>query len=194
MLADKALSKLLEKPFHTVLDIGCGKGEAAKILREAGKQVTALDIAHNPNADVIVDYMNFKEKPFDAIWCAHVLEHQHNPHKFLCKIKEDLTKDGWLAITVPPRKDEIVGGHISLWNAGLLVYHLALAGFDCSNCSIKTYDYNCSVIVQNGWKTKPSNLTYSNGDIEKLKPYLPSFFHHGVNGMIEEWNWDVIKT
>lgn len=191
MLADQCLVKFLEKPFNTVLDIGCGKGEASSVFRDQGKIVTSLDITDNPHANIIADYMQFKEKPFDAIWCSHVLEHQFDPNKFLKKIYDDLKDKGWLAITVPPRKDEIVGGHVSLWNAGLLVYHLVLAGFDCSDCHIKTYGYNCSVVVQKKKASNTANLQFCNGDIEKLKPWLPSFFHHGVNGNINEWNWNV---
>ena len=61
---------------------------------------------------------------------SHVLEHQFDPQRFLRKIYECLNPDGVLALTVPPRKDEIVGGHVSLWNGGLLLYHLVLAHLD----------------------------------------------------------------
>jgi hypothetical protein len=82
------------------------------------------------------------------VWCSHVLEHQPNAGLFLAKLIRDCRDGGILAITVPPAKTEIVGGHVSLWNAGLLLYRLALTGIDCRDARVKTYGYNVSVIVR----------------------------------------------
>ena len=71
-----------------------------------------------------------------------ILEHQLNVNLFLEKIKNLLVSDGILAIVVPIRKPNIVGGHLTLWNLGLLLYNLVIAGFDCSEASCITYDYN----------------------------------------------------
>jgi hypothetical protein len=89
---------------------------------------------------------------------------------------------------VPPAKHEIVGGHLSIWNAGLLTYNLVLAGIDCSQIRIKRYGYNISAIVHNRRITLPA-LRNDSGDLEILKPYLPAWLRDGVNGDIAEWNW-----
>lgn len=196
MLADQALNKLLEKEFSTVLDIGCGKGTASKIMLEQNKIVTAIDTALDKNYlpkninFIKHDYFsyNFEDK-FDAIWCSHVLEHQQNILSFLQKVNRDLKEGGWLAITVPPRKDEIVDGHVTIWNAGLLIYNLVLAGFDCKSANIKTYDYNCSVVVKKRSFTLPT-INYGTGDLELLKLWLPDCIKHGKSGVIKEWNWN----
>ena len=52
--------------------------------------------------------------------------------RFLGKIRNVVKEGGLVGIVVPPRKPFITDGHVSLWNAGLVVYHLVLAGFDCS--------------------------------------------------------------
>ena len=83
--------------------------------------------------------------PFGRLMCC---EHQVNPNLFLKKIFNDLKEGGVLAITVPPLKHEIVGGHVTLWNAGLTMYQLVLAGFNCKNISIKSYGYNISVVLK----------------------------------------------
>lgn len=77
-----------------------------------------------------------------------MLEHQLNPNIFLKKVYSVIKEDGYLCIIVPPRKPIIVGGHVSIWNAGLLMYHLIHAGFDCSNASIFQYDYNIGIIIK----------------------------------------------
>jgi SAM-dependent methyltransferase len=190
--------------FQTVLDIGCGIGQHTKAFKEAGYDVTPIDHVSQFHGVHVMEYGNNKSlldkntaslelglgnEYFDLIWCSHCLEHQRNVGAFLDCIYWDLKLGGWLAVTVPPMKNEIVGGHVSLWNAGLLLYNLILAGFDCSQAKVKTYGYNCSVIVQKVPVELPNNLHYNKNDIEKLKPWFPNFFYHGVNGDIKEWNW-----
>ena len=156
MLAETALLKLLNNyKFETVLDVGFGDGEQAKKFAEHGKIVTAID--YNPrkprieNVKIInVDFVSHVETfgKYDCVWCSHVLEHQFDPRQFLSKIHHVIESDGIIAITVPPMKHQIVGGHISWWNAGKLLYTLVLAGFDCSEAKIKSYGYNISVIMR----------------------------------------------
>lgn len=101
-----------------------------------------------------------------------------------------MLKDGGvLAITVPPLKREIVGGHVSLWNAGLLLYRLILAGFDCQNASVLTYGYNISVIIEKRRIDLPSDLKFANGDLEKLSDYFPFDVKQGFDGDIAMINW-----
>ena len=112
---------------------------------------------------------------YDAIWCSHILEHQLNVNIFLQKIHSLLNEGGYLSIIVPPRKPFIVGGHVSIWNAGLVLYNLILAGFDCSEeCYIKQYDYNIGIIIKKKTITNmPENLSMDKGDIELLSTYFP---------------------
>src|SRR5690606_36120022 len=80
---------------------------------------------------------------------------------------------GVLALTVPPLKSRIVGGHVSLWNAGLLLYNLVLAGFDCSRARILQYGYNISVILTKTPAELPRDLSFDRGDLRRLRPFLP---------------------
>lgn len=179
-----ALEKLLTWDFHSVLDVGAG-GTHADTFSSHGKDVTTINLY---NADIVGDYCSTILPQFDCIWASHVLEHQPNPNRFLRKCFRDLKDDGILAVTVPPRKDEIVGGHVSLWNAGLLLYHLILAGFNCKNASVKTYGYNISVLVRKSPFTLPP-LKMDFGDIETLSPFFPIKVVNGFNGNIQEANW-----
>lgn len=186
MRARESLDALLRRDFRTVLDLGSGDGAYAKALSEAGRAVTTVNLY--PPADHVGDYMDKMFFPFDAIWCCHVLEHQRNVGAFLEKCYRDLRPSGLLAITVPPMKPEIVGGHLTLWNAGLLLYNLILAGFDCREASVKTYGYNVSVIVRKSPAFLPG-LKMDFGDIEALAHCFPVPVCNGFDGNISEVNW-----
>lgn len=186
-----AFERILKEDFETVLDIGCGKGQHTNGFRDAGKECTPTDwVKHFPG--VFCGDFNKVHFPhqFDVTWAAHILEHQLNVHQFLDRMITLTKDDGWLVITVPPMKNEIVGGHVTLWNCGLLMYNLVLAGLDCRDIKLKTYGYNCSAIVQKKVVEVPwHKMTMGSGDIEALKQYMPDFVQHGFNGDIKEWNW-----
>ena len=193
------LYKLInEYEFSTVLDVGSGSGEHAKLLHGYGKIVTALDfgtsVYYEEKVDggwkhITGDFMaqSLNEK-FDCVWASHVLEHQPNPGLFIKQCLAQLKEGGILAITVPPLKNKIVGGHLTLWNAGLLIYQLVFNGIDCKDAAICTYGYNITVLVRN--KVRPDvELDYDKGDIDRLKAYLPEFVHEPFDGRIASWNW-----
>lgn len=200
MLAEHTITYLLKKyTFETVLDIGSGDGKHAELFRKHGKVVTEIDLGQSCYARLRADKQNvilgdylsidFGEQKFDAIWASHVLEHQLNINLFLKKIHKDLIEGGVLAITVPPLKNDIVGGHISLWNSGLLVYNLILAGFNCKSARVKKYGYNISVIVRKQSLILPM-LSFDSGDIEKLAGFFPGQVHEGFNGDFSDPGWD----
>ena len=161
-----AMKKLLsDYTFTTVLDIGCGYGRDKKIFEDNGKLVTAIDIQPKVENIIVADYMDWvSNKQYDCIWCCHILEHQLNTNLFLKKVHSDLKENGIFAVTVPPMKPQIVGGHVTLWNAGLLLYNLVMANFDCSKPIIKSYGYNISVIIQKKTIELPKDLNYDCGD------------------------------
>ena len=180
-----------------MLDIGAGEAQvAANIFREHGHNVDTVDF--DEGATYMGDFNSVDiDTTYDAIWCSHCLEHQLNVHNFLVKIYDILNEDGWLAITVPPLKHTIVSGHVTLWNAGLVLYNLVVAGFDCSYAKIKTYGYNISIIVQKRSFEMPA-LTYNSGDLIRLENRFPAAIERkkkngSFNGEIEELNWDVTK-
>lgn len=190
MRVKETFDKLSTMKFKSVLDIGSGLGEHAQAFRKLGKEVTTISLV--PPADIIGDYVNtgrllWHEK-FDCIWASHVLEHQRNVGEFLDKCYYDLKDDGILAITVPPAKASIVGGHLTHWNAGLLLFNLILAGFDCSEASVKQYGYNISVIVRKK-KAVHEPVFMDRDDIPKLAHLFPNDAYHGFNGNIGEINW-----
>jgi SAM-dependent methyltransferase len=189
--AREAFDKLLTLNFETVIDVGCGFCEHAQEFRDNGKTVFPVDLKPLVEGVIQADYNLLEIEKADAVWCCHVLEHQLNVNTFLSKIYRDLKPGGYLAITVPPLKHNIVGGHLTLWNAGLLLYNLILAGFDCSEAMVKEYGYNISVIVQKKRDIELPELNYDNGDIEKLAEFFPPNCRtQGFLGNFTELNWD----
>lgn len=189
--------------FSSVLDIGSGAGKHADFFEAAGKHVTAIDfgvsIYHqqktSQRTEIIGNYYDYAfESEFDLVWASHVLEHQPNPNLFLNKIHADCREGGWVAITVPPLKHEIVGGHVSLWNAGLLLYQLVLAGFNCRDASIKKYGYNISVIFKKHSISSLPELHFDSGDIDRLSTFLPPGLTERFDGDIVELNWPPNET
>ncbi len=187
MRAEAAIRRLLDRhEFGTVLDVGSGPGLHAQVFRAAGKLVTTTDL--RAPCDVPGDFADLAFGAFDVVWCSHVLEHQRNVGVFLEKCQQILSPRGLLAVTVPPMKPEIVGGHLTLWNAGLLLYNLVLAGFDCSAAEVLSEGYDVSVIVRRSDVDLPE-LRMDAGDIETLAPYFPVPVQQGFDGFIRSANW-----
>lgn len=207
--AGEGLRKLIEDyDFDSVLDVGAGSMSHSRVFAEFGKRVTAVDYGNSVyfkrsrddhhGIDVLIGDFNAVDlqETFDCVWASHVLEHQVNADLFLKKLHGLLNFNGVLAVTVPPMKHEIVGGHVSLWNAGLLLYRLVLAGFDCRDAAVRSYGYNITVIVRKGDEPDLSGLQYDCGDIRKLKSFLPEGLKFNSNenddpfdGNIECINW-----
>lgn len=194
----EALDLLLKSAdVSSVLDIGSGSGQHAIIMRENGKRVVTNSLKEPAN--VVGDYLlhDFKQR-FSAIWASHVLEHQPNVHLFLKKCFADLAEDGILAVTVPPLKHEVVGGHLNLFNSGTLLYNLILAGFDCRNARVSPcyvggpldVPYNLSVLVRKKKAILPA-LAMDHGDIERLAEFFPMAVCQGFNGQTVSVRWGV---
>tara|TARA_R110000751_G_scaffold291454_1_gene398440 strand:+ start:19 stop:633 length:615 start_codon:yes stop_codon:yes gene_type:complete len=204
MLSDIAIKKLLKDySFNTVLDVGSGKGEHSDIFSDNNKKVTAVDIGNSEyfrsrktgfdNIELITaDFNghNFGSLQFDCVWASHILEHQRNVGLFLEKVISLTKEGGIICITIPPMKSQIVGGHLTLWNGGLLLYNLVLCGLDCSEASILCYGYNISIILKKKRIDIPNNLSYDIGDIEKMKRFFPNNYdYQGFDGNIQKINW-----
>ena len=198
--AEHAAFKLIQDyEFKSVLDVGSGAGKHSALFHAKAKRVTALDLGESiyakaasndaPYERVFGNFNSFTpSEKFDCVWASHVLEHQPDPGSFIRKCIELTSPTGFVAITVPPMKEEIEGGHLSVWNAGLLLYQLVFNGIDCSRASVLSYGYNVTVISP--VERRPAlPLSWDSGDIDLLRPYLPGFVTEPFDGRILRWNW-----
>lgn len=189
-VAFEAIYELIRNhDFKTILDVGCGRGEHAKIFRAMGKDVTTLD-PYFP-ADIHADVMDADiDRQFDVVFCSHVLEHQRHIGAFLDRLISLCKPNGLLCITVPPEVHHgVLLCHPNQFNAGRLVYHLVLAGIDCRQARILTYGYNLSVIVPN---VKNDLTVRDYAYEEEARAWFPACFSgHGKHlaGAVKSHNW-----
>ena len=179
MYPELALDAISGLEFSSVLDIGSGGGSHATHFRDLNKYVTTVSL--EPPADFVGDYMLAEFGKHGLVWASHVLEHQLNPNLFLKKCFKECGR--YFCVTVPPLKHEIVGGHVSLWNAGLLLYNMVLAGWDCADAKVMTEGYNISVLVEKK-KAELPTLRMDSGDIELLAEFFPMDVQQGFDGRI----------
>ena len=170
-----------------IADIGSGRGDAAKYLKSCGHRVIEVDYGNDQVRFEDLNITNY----FDGVYCSHMLEHVRNVGAVLDKISRIVLPGGYICILVPPAKHNIVGGHLTLWNAGLLIYNLVRAHIDCSDARVRTYDYNVAVIARNNAAEYNDDALYEdNGDIEILAPFFPFPVQQGFDGRIEAHQWE----
>lgn len=183
----ECLDRVIAMKPQRVLDIGSGEGLHANKMRADGIDVTTISMV--PPADYVgFDYLdlNFDDQPFDCIWASHVLEHVTDVGAFLNKCRQDLKLDGLLAVTVPPLKTPLVGGHVNLFTMETLCYNLILAGFLPKR--IGSYGYNLSAICTINHEPLP-DLVFDRGDIESLAYLFPVRVEQGSDGILRDHNW-----
>jgi SAM-dependent methyltransferase len=200
LFAGQALTRLVRDypDVKHILDVGSGAGHHAMLFREAGRTVTTVNL--QPPADFVGPFMKYKKHDavIDAIWASHVLEHQTDVGQFLRQCFYLLRPGGVLAVTVPPMKHSVVGGHVAQFNSGILLYNLILAGFNCKRARVSSlypnvpgeWPYNFSVIVRKHPAILPADLAMDAGDIEKLAEFFPFAATQGFNGFECPHGWD----
>jgi 2-polyprenyl-3-methyl-5-hydroxy-6-metoxy-1,4-benzoquinol methylase len=185
--------------FQTVLDVGSGGGDHARLLRHLGKEVVTVDL--HRTADICSDFMDASiDRTFDVVWCSHVIEHQRNVGAFLDKLRRCLAPDGILAISLPIHPaNRMVAGHVSNWNAWLLCYNLVLAGLDCAEARYVT-TVDLSLIVRNrpalardvgAVAGSGADLDPAHGDdpFSAIAPFFPFPVSQGAVAPLDEMNW-----
>lgn len=96
-----------------LLDIGCGDGSFAVLLKDFADEVFGVDVSKDAVAlaerrgitafgcDVDREDLPFEDNFFDAIFCGEVIEHLYNPDHLLDEMYRVL-KDGGICIITTP--------------------------------------------------------------------------------------------
>ena len=182
------LRLLSSHEFETVLDIGSGQGEHARLLRHWGKEVYSIDM--HADADYRGDFLEVEfDRQFDVVWCCHVLEHQRNVGLFLEKIFRTIRDGGVLAMTVPvDSAGGLIPGHLTRWNVTVLCYNLILAGFDCSEARIRQSNDLGLIVEKRAARGGEIGDSAAFGSLEELAPFFPfPLSREGVT--MQDCNW-----
>ncbi len=187
----------------TILDVGCGSGNISEKLILRGCKVYGIEIsedavqkARGKMTDVIVgdiegiEHLPWREKFFDIIILADVLEHLKNPLKVLLKLKSYLKDDGIFLISMP---------NIAFWRIRLALlvgkFNYSQNGgiMDETHLRFFTFDTARQLINRAGLKIKeidiPLPISYNSffSSIKfQLKKLLPTLFSHGMIFIVEE--------
>jgi 2-polyprenyl-3-methyl-5-hydroxy-6-metoxy-1,4-benzoquinol methylase len=107
----KMIQKLTGKSMGNILDVGGGTGAFLNTMQQAGWQTTGLEPdetarrkaleLYNLNLESSGKLFSLPPQSFDAITMWHVLEHVHELHAYIKKLKELLKPGGKLFIAVP---------------------------------------------------------------------------------------------
>lgn len=193
------INQALTYDWSSVLDIGAGSGWVSRHFLAQGRRPSATFLLQPDPEGAIVDLgaqpidrmPAVADGSVDAVWASHVLEHTHNTGLALAEMRRVLAPGGWLFLSVPPFKHNVVGGHVNVgWNLGLLAYVLAVHGFDARTGAFVRHGYNLAAFVRRG-DLPAVELRYDRDDLERLQPYLPAAFpiRQGVDGDVAAINW-----
>lgn len=180
--------------FNTILDIGCGYCPYFDLFKN--KIYTGIDVynknvlnevSKNNNINIINDNIlthDFGNKTYDCVYSSHVIEHISNTEEYIRRLKSLVVDDGILCIIWPKPKPQIVGGHVHIFNPGLIFYNIVRVGIDCSvwKCLENKYSF---CVVGKCKKVEDPKLIYCMGEIELLRKYFPFNAKHGFHGVTD---------
>lgn len=91
-----------------VLDVGCGPGEVAHLLKQRGHYVVGVDVRPPLfeldgfiQADISEGIYLNPQQPFEVVLLADVLEHLQNPALLLAQVKALLAPNGKILVSIP---------------------------------------------------------------------------------------------
>ena len=124
--------ELVGPPSRSVLDLGCGRGELASIMKARGHHVVGVDRA-KPHFELDEFYQSNlagplplpKSRRFDVVVLADVLEHMAEPKELLLQAKGYLADDGKLLVSLPNAvhwsvRANVLFGRFNYANKGIL--------------------------------------------------------------------------
>jgi len=146
-LGDPAVPKQGE-----LLDIGCGTGNFLAAARDAGYEITGIELSGNAAAfakektrlprvfplSISQFTSQYSSMKFDFVSFFEVLEHQADPKEFMEDVRSCLRSRGYIALSVPNRDRWLSGpdvfdyppNHFLRWNAVSLKKFLNSEGFE----------------------------------------------------------------
>jgi len=137
-------------PHSTVLDVGCGKGPALDLFRDAGHRAIGITASPEDVADCVAAGHDCRQMDqhgmpkewtgfFNAVWARHIAEHSPIP-LFALKEYARVMKPGGLLYLEVPSPDTVANhpanpNHYSVFTAPAWACLLDKAGFEVTDCT-----------------------------------------------------------
>lgn len=151
-----------------VLDIGCGVGDNARILKSLGFLIDGITISEKELREANPFLQNgylfnlenglpeaIKNYQYDYIICSHVLEHICYPEKLLIDIKSCIKREGKIIVALPN-----LFHYASRWKLMRGDFNYQTAGV-WDNTHFKWYNFKTGKLLleNNGFKVIHSSVT-----------------------------------
>lgn len=130
----RLIQKITGLQTGSLLDLGSGTGGFAHVMKEAGWQVRGLEPdadarqtakeLHGIDLEEAAQLYQLPSSSFDAITLWHVLEHVHDLHQYVAKLKDLLKDKGKLFIAVPNYTSKDAAIYREFWAAYDVPRHL----------------------------------------------------------------------
>lgn len=112
------------------------------------------------------------------------LHRQRNVGNYLDVAYNRLDIGGEVIVICPAYSNNIGSGNLSgPWNAGHLLYNLVVAGFDCKEAKVSTFEHEIQIQAQKTYR-KPTTFV-----LNELSDFFPFDIYQHFNGNIKEVNW-----
>ncbi len=152
-----------------ILDLGCGTGNLAAVLKERGaKEIVGITFSESEAAlaaqkldRVLVEDLDTFLPPanfgaFDAVICSHVLEHLREPERLLRVIRDQIAPAGRLIVALPnllywKQRLRLLRGHFKYTEGGLMdSTHLRFFDWDTARQLLTRSGYTLVTAVAEG--------------------------------------------
>ena len=181
---------------NSILDVGLGYGFHCEWFAERGKEVMGVSthvaedlraLANRAGFDVRSMDMHLLDVPdasVDLVWSSHSLEHSFSPLWALWEWRRVLSPQGWLAVTVPFHKTEVVSGHFNVgWSVGQLAYVLACVGYDVEEGRFMRERYEVRALVRRGPDRPARGLSWMHQLHDRFPPAIRKLMAAKPNGL-----------
>ncbi|MBF0444617.1 MAG: methyltransferase domain-containing protein [Magnetococcales bacterium] len=186
------------------IEIGCGRGEYLKLLKQVGINAYGLEFAQDSVSQCKKDgYKVFQgfvndvgyqlpEAPYDAFFILNWLEHLPQPHLTLRGIAENLSKNAVGLVEVPNFDmilaknlfSEFINDHLFYFSKETFTQLLSISGFEVVECNSIWHDYIISATVKKRVATDFKVLTDFQ---DKINQEIQQFFKKYAGKRVGVW-------
>lgn len=185
--------EIIGKGTCKILDVGCGAGSNAKILKSWGHIVDGVTISSEEGTlaskflrEVYIHDLEkglpteICESEYDFVLCSHVLEHITYPDQLLVDIRRVLKKRGYLLVALPnimhySSRFQLLRGNFDYDRAGI---------FDYTHTRWYTFETAKQLLIANNFEIVFAGVTGKIPAYSVLKYFVPDFLQRRIFSLL----------